>query len=70
MNTFFANLKVAALISIVTVLPFIMLEIIYRRMLPESFPINTNVNNSRNEVLKDWNESEKIFADAHVPHYT
>jgi hypothetical protein len=31
--------------------------------------INTNVNNTRNEVLKDWNETEKSFADAHMPYY-
>ena len=31
--------------------------------------INTNVNNMRNDVLKDWNESEKTFSDSHMPYY-
>ena len=31
--------------------------------------INTNENNLRNDVLKDWNESEKSFSDSHMPYY-
>ena len=31
--------------------------------------INTNTNNLRNDVLKDWNESEKSFSDSHMPYY-
>jgi hypothetical protein len=31
--------------------------------------LTKNINDRRNEVLKDWNESEKTFADNHMPHY-
>ncbi|MGI8581004.1 MAG: hypothetical protein ACR2KX_02350 [Chitinophagaceae bacterium] len=38
MNTLFTNLKMPSLISIATVLPFILLEILNRSGLSESFP--------------------------------
>jgi len=31
--------------------------------------INNRVNSSRTEVLNDWNEAEKVFADTHMPYY-
>jgi len=30
---------------------------------------NQKVNTQRNQVVNDWNESEKRFADEHMPHY-
>jgi hypothetical protein len=30
---------------------------------------NTNINNNRNKVLQDWENADKTFADAHMPHY-
>lgn len=31
--------------------------------------LNTKVNNGRNQVLDTWQETEKKFADDHMPHY-
>lgn len=31
--------------------------------------VNNKVNTSRSEILKDWNETEKSFADSHTPFY-
>ena len=31
--------------------------------------LTKNLNDRRNEVLKDWNESEKTFSDSHMPYY-
>lgn len=31
--------------------------------------VNNRINSSRTEVLKDWSEAERVFADAHMPYY-
>jgi hypothetical protein len=31
--------------------------------------LTKNINDRRNDVLKDWNDSEKTFADSHMPYY-
>jgi len=31
--------------------------------------VNTMVNNGRSQVLKDWQDAEKRFADDHMPRY-
>ncbi|RXK83838.1 LIC11966 family surface protein [Filimonas effusa] len=30
---------------------------------------NTALNNGRNQVIQQWNETERSFVDAHMPHY-
>ena len=30
--------------------------------------LNTNINNKRNQVLDNWNNSDKQFLDTHIPH--
>ncbi len=31
--------------------------------------LNNNANNMRNQLLQNWEEAQKIFNDAHMPHY-
>ncbi len=31
--------------------------------------VNTNVNNGRNQVIQNWNNTEKTFLDTHMPYY-
>jgi DNA repair exonuclease SbcCD ATPase subunit len=31
--------------------------------------VNTNTNNMRSQLLQNWEEAQKLFNDAHMPHY-
>jgi len=31
--------------------------------------VNNNINNNRKQVLQNWDDAEKAFANDHMPHY-